>query len=59
MKIKLIKVIAGPIGVFQPNSVVDFDQEFAEALIEAHAAEDYVEPEAAPEEKKKKEGKNK
>jgi len=59
MKIKLIKLIAGPIGVFQPNSVADFEQEFAEALIKAHAAEVYVEPEAAPEEKKTKGGKNK
>jgi hypothetical protein len=38
MKIRLTKQITGSIGIFQADTVQDFDDDFAQALIKAGAA---------------------
>lgn len=53
MRIKLLKLIAGPMGTFSAGSELDFDAAFAVALIAAGAAlpipAEIETPEAAPE----------
>ena len=50
MKITLTKVIAGPAGTWMPGTEIELDDDFAKALIAAHAATGEIEiPEAAPE----------
>ncbi len=39
VKIKLLTLMAGPQGVFQPHSVIEVTQEEATAFIDGHFAE--------------------
>jgi len=37
MKIKILKLIAGPAGVFQPDTTVDIDEKLASDIVKAGA----------------------